>query len=139
MNNSRAKVVLIGDNVHVAGNKDQWGRGGETISNQGQSTMIAGASKKPVYGIVEFEQQGDTAIVTGKIEGLTENTQHGFHIHEFGDVTNVIKLLALIEIRHVVCVSRDVHQLELISIHIRNCILDRMIMIGKINFVIRIR
>ena len=82
MSNLRARAVLIGDEIHVAGNKDQWGRGGE-------ASTTAGASKKPVYGVVEFEQDGDTVIVTGKIEGLGENTQHGFHIHEFGDVSNV--------------------------------------------------
>ena len=80
----RAKAVLIGDEVHVAGNKNQWGRGAEETS-----TTTAGSSKKPVYGVVEFEQNGDTVIITGKIEGLGENTQHGFHIHEFGDVSNV--------------------------------------------------
>lgn len=81
MTSLRAKAVLIGDEVHIAGNKDQWGRGG--------AAATAGSAKKPVYGVVEFEQQGDTVLITGKIEGLGENTQHGFHIHEFGDVSNV--------------------------------------------------
>ena len=88
MSNLRAKAVLIGDEIHVAGNKDQWGRGGET-SSEGKASTTAGSSKKPVYGVIEFEQQGDTVIVTGKIEGLGEKTLHGFHIHEFGDVSNV--------------------------------------------------
>jgi len=44
--------------------------------------------KKPVYGVIDFEQHGDTVVITGKIEGLGENTQHGFHVHEFGDVSN---------------------------------------------------
>jgi Cu-Zn family superoxide dismutase len=89
MSITRAKAVLIGDEVHVAGNKNQWGRGSGATSSDGQLSTTAGSSKKPVYGIVEFEQQGDTVIVTGKIEGLSENTQHGFHVHEFGDVSNV--------------------------------------------------
>lgn len=88
MSITRAKAVLIGDEVHVAGNKDQWGRGGAT-SSEGQASTTVGSSKKPVYGVIEFEQQGDTVVVTGKIEGLGENSQHGFHIHEFGDVSNV--------------------------------------------------
>ena len=84
MSTLRAKAVLIGDAVHVAGNSNQWGRGSDAASS------TTGASdKKPVYGVVEFEQNGDTVVVTGKIEGLGENTQHGFHIHEFGDVSNV--------------------------------------------------
>ena len=84
----RAKAVLIGDEIHVAGNKDQWGRGGQT-SSEGQASTTFGLPNKPVYGVVEFEQQGDTVVITGTIEGLGENTQHGFHIHEFGDVSNV--------------------------------------------------
>lgn len=89
MSITRAKAVLIGDEVHVNGNKDQWGRGSATASADGKVSTIAGSNKKPVYGVVEFEQQGDTVVVTGKIEGLGENSQHGFHIHEFGDVSNV--------------------------------------------------
>jgi len=82
MSITRARAVLIGDQVHVAGNKNQWGRlAGEASSDA--------AAAKPVYGVVQFEQQGDTVVVTGQIEGLTANTQHGFHIHEFGDVSNV--------------------------------------------------
>jgi Cu-Zn family superoxide dismutase len=85
----RAKAVLIGDEVHVAGNKDQWGRGGAETSSEGKASTTAGASKKPVYGVIEFEQNGDTVIITGKIEGLGEKTKHGFHVHEFGDTSNV--------------------------------------------------
>ena len=85
MSGLRAKAVLIGDEVHVAGNKDQWGRGGEASSS---TAAAAGASKKPVFGVVDFEQQGDTIVVSGKIEGLGQNTLHGFHIHEKGDMTN---------------------------------------------------
>ena len=89
MSTLKAKAVLIGDEVHVAGNKDQWGRGGGETSKEGKDSTTVGSSKKPVYGVIEFEQNGDTVSVTGKIEGLGENTQHGFHIHEFGDVSNV--------------------------------------------------
>jgi Cu-Zn family superoxide dismutase len=89
MSNPRAKAVLIGDEIHVAGNKDQWGRSSGVTSSDGKLSTSIGSSKKPVYGIVDFEQQGDTVIITGKIEGLSENTQHGFHVHEFGDVSNV--------------------------------------------------
>jgi Cu-Zn family superoxide dismutase len=89
MVNPRAKAVLIGDGVHVAGTTNQWGRGSGVTSSEGQASTTAGSSKKPVYGVVEFEQQGDTVVITGQIEGLGENTQHGFHVHEFGDVSNV--------------------------------------------------
>lgn len=88
MSSQRARAVLIGDEVLVAGNKNQWGRGGQT-SAEGQASTSVGSSKKPVHGIIEFQQDGDTVLVTGKIEGLGENSKHGFHIHEFGDVSNV--------------------------------------------------
>ena len=87
MSNLRAKAVLIGDEIHVAGNNDQWGRGG--------SASATGSDKKPVYGVVEFEQQGNTVVVTGQIEGLGQGTLHGFHIHEFGDVSNVSQSLSI--------------------------------------------
>jgi Cu/Zn superoxide dismutase len=89
MSTLRAKAVLIGDEVHVAGNKDQWGRGGGEPSSEGKASTTAGSSNKPVYGVIEFEQSGDTVVITGKIEGLGEKTKHGFHVHEFGDTSNV--------------------------------------------------
>lgn len=89
MSTLRARAVLIGDEVHVAGNKDQWGRGGGETPSEGKASTTAGSNKKPVYGIIEFEQSGDTVVITGKIEGLGGNSEHGFHIHEFGDVSNV--------------------------------------------------
>ncbi|MBI1337758.1 MAG: superoxide dismutase family protein [Phycisphaera sp.] len=39
-------------------------------------------------GVVKFEQVADGVKVTADIEGLTPNSKHGFHIHEFGDATS---------------------------------------------------
>lgn len=43
-----------------------------------------------VSGVVHFEQasESDPTTVTYEIAGCTPNAQRGFHIHEFGDVTN---------------------------------------------------
>ncbi|AAS54170.2 AGL321Wp [Eremothecium gossypii ATCC 10895] len=43
-----------------------------------------------VSGVVHFEQEADAAVTTisWNITGFEPNTEHGFHIHEFGDVTN---------------------------------------------------
>lgn len=123
MSNLRAKAVLIGNEVHIAGNQDQWGRGG-------QGSATAGSAQKPVYGVVDFVQQGNEVVVTGKIEGLTQNTQHGFHIHEFGDVTNVSS------VKHHACPTinkslfRAVHLPVLISIHTRNPMPVQLMPIG---------
>lgn len=38
-------------------------------------------------GVVTFRRTGDGIGVTAHIEGLQPNTQHGFHIHQFGDCT----------------------------------------------------
>jgi Cu-Zn family superoxide dismutase len=40
-----------------------------------------------VSGVVTFTQEGDAIHVTGKITGLTPG-EHGFHVHEFGDVSS---------------------------------------------------
>ncbi|GMK56127.1 hypothetical protein CspeluHIS016_0211830 [Cutaneotrichosporon spelunceum] len=39
-------------------------------------------------GWVYLEQNGDKMTVTGEIRNLSPNTLHGFHIHEFGDLSD---------------------------------------------------
>jgi len=44
-----------------------------------------------VSGVIYFDQSSDSGSgvhVTGNITGLTPNAQRGFHVHEFGDLTN---------------------------------------------------
>jgi len=36
-------------------------------------------------GTVHFSQTGKTVTVTGTVTGLTPSTQHGFHVHQYGD------------------------------------------------------
>lgn len=38
-------------------------------------------------GWVRFTQTGQGVQISARIEGLTPNARHGFHIHEFGDAT----------------------------------------------------
>ena len=40
-----------------------------------------------VSGVVRFVQTDLGVMVTGEISGLAPNSKHGFHIHEFGDMT----------------------------------------------------
>jgi superoxide dismutase, Cu-Zn family len=40
-----------------------------------------------VYGVVRFTKTDDGVQVEGEVHGLDPNSQHGFHIHEFGDCT----------------------------------------------------
>jgi Cu-Zn family superoxide dismutase len=40
-----------------------------------------------VHGTVTFTQQADGVLVEAHIMGLAPNSNHGFHIHEFGDIS----------------------------------------------------
>ncbi|HEX5272475.1 MAG TPA: superoxide dismutase family protein [Gemmataceae bacterium] len=40
-----------------------------------------------VHGVITFTVEGDAVHVAGKIEGLSPG-EHGFHVHEFGDVSS---------------------------------------------------
>src|SRR5690606_13970702 len=40
-----------------------------------------------VRGTLRFKQKGDTCIITGQVRNLTPG-KHGFHIHEFGDLSS---------------------------------------------------
>jgi superoxide dismutase, Cu-Zn family len=39
-------------------------------------------------GTVHFYQQGDNVRVVAEVAGLNPNQEHGFHVHEFGDLTS---------------------------------------------------
>jgi Cu-Zn family superoxide dismutase len=45
-------------------------------------------SNSTASGVVNFEQVEGAIKVTARFEGLSPNAKHGFHIHEFGDLTN---------------------------------------------------
>ncbi|RMG07934.1 MAG: superoxide dismutase family protein [Planctomycetota bacterium] len=40
------------------------------------------------HGIVRFEQMGEQVKITADIEGLKPGSKHGFHIHQWGDVSD---------------------------------------------------
>lgn len=40
-----------------------------------------------VSGTIKFAQEGNDVHITGDIKGLSPNSTHAFHIHEFGDET----------------------------------------------------
>jgi Cu-Zn family superoxide dismutase len=49
--------------------------------------VLTSLSESKVTGVVFFTQKGDEIEITGKITGLTPG-KHGFHVHEFGDLTD---------------------------------------------------
>lgn len=44
-----------------------------------------------VRGVVRFQQTPEGVRVLAEIEGLKPNTKHGFHVHEFGDLSDMEK------------------------------------------------
>jgi Cu-Zn family superoxide dismutase len=41
-----------------------------------------------VHGTITFRQVGDEVEVTGEVTGLPPNSEHGFHIHDKGDISS---------------------------------------------------
>jgi Cu-Zn family superoxide dismutase len=76
-------------------NKDASGmQGGAATGNVAVANVrpAKGATTQPsmqnVNGTLTFtEMPGEKVQVVGEIEGLTPNTEHGFHIHEKGDLS----------------------------------------------------
>jgi Cu-Zn family superoxide dismutase len=46
---------------------------------------LAGASGSSVMGTLHLTASGAGVLMTGEINGLPANTEHGFHVHEIGD------------------------------------------------------
>jgi superoxide dismutase, Cu-Zn family len=49
--------------------------------------VIHGFKDANIKGVIHFTATEDGVQIKGKISGLTEG-QHGFHVHEFGDVSS---------------------------------------------------
>jgi Cu-Zn family superoxide dismutase len=49
--------------------------------------VMQSLSGSKVTGVVYFTQKGDMIEITGEIKGLSPG-KHGFHVHEFGDMTD---------------------------------------------------
>jgi Cu-Zn family superoxide dismutase len=47
-----------------------------------------------VMGVVKFSDTGSGVKATADIDGLAPNSEHGFHIHEFGDCTDMAKAMS---------------------------------------------
>lgn len=52
-----------------------------------ESTSVAQAPKSRVIGVLHFSESNGKLRVTGTLKGLPPNSTHGFHIHEFGDLS----------------------------------------------------
>jgi len=61
-----------------------WGK----VPFQSTKAICLMSGEKGVSGQINFEQKGDSVRLVGELKGLPPNTDHGFHIHEFGDLSN---------------------------------------------------
>jgi len=69
---------------------DHAGMGGAAHANMWSGVNRAVAVIYPTKGnaasgVIYFDTMGDHVHVHGEVKGLTPNSTHGFHIHEFGD------------------------------------------------------
>ena len=57
--------------------------------------MVHGtAGNEKVHGIIKFTDTGSGVKVMAHVTGLAPNSEHGFHIHEFGDCTDMEKAMS---------------------------------------------
>jgi len=74
---------------------------GQNTSNNASSGVVAGGvanaicvlqpiGSSGITGVVIFQQTSasDPVLVTAKVSGLVSGSKHGFHIHEFGDLSD---------------------------------------------------
>jgi Cu-Zn family superoxide dismutase len=47
-----------------------------------------------IHGVVKFTDTGSGVKVMAHVEGLEPNSEHGFHIHEFGDCSDMEKAMS---------------------------------------------
>lgn len=50
--------------------------------------VLTGTEGNKVHGTITFTQQADGVLIEAHLMGLPASSKHGFHIHEFGDVSS---------------------------------------------------
>ena len=66
-------------------------RRGDQPAERGPGKAVAvliPVGKSGVTGKVTIERSGQGAVITGVVRGLEPNSKHGFHVHEFGDLSD---------------------------------------------------
>jgi Cu-Zn family superoxide dismutase len=85
-------AVLAAACVWTAGVQGQ--KGGMKQEGPTKAICVLTPTKdSKVSGVVTFSRKGDAIEITGEITGLTPGL-HGFHVHEFGDISDTDKGMA---------------------------------------------
>jgi Cu-Zn family superoxide dismutase len=102
------KVLVVGVAVGLAGagcaskSHDQAASQSEVLraADMGADVKEAVAvvhgtkGNEKVMGVVKFTDTGAGVKVVADIEGLEPNSEHGFHVHEFGDCSDMEKAMS---------------------------------------------
>jgi superoxide dismutase, Cu-Zn family len=62
--------------------------GGEEHGMTKAVCVLKATEGNNVSGTVTFTQTKDGVLIEAHVKGLTANSKHGFHIHEFGDISS---------------------------------------------------
>jgi len=83
-----AAVVIVGQTVPASAQIRRM----REMPMEGERAIcvLQTVGKNSVSGTLYFEQSGNRIHITGKISGLAPG-KHGFHVHEFGDVSDLAK------------------------------------------------
>src|SRR5690348_16981982 len=104
------KVVVVGVTVGLVGagcaSKSQDRAGSASQSEvlraadmgadgkEGVAVVHGTKGNEKVMGVVKFTDSGAGVKVVADIEGLEPNSEHGFHVHEFGDCSDMEKAMS---------------------------------------------
>jgi Cu-Zn family superoxide dismutase len=69
----------MGDHAHHA---DMWASLKKAVA------VLEPTGTNNVHGTITFEDMGNHVHVSGSVTGLAPNSVHGFHIHQFGDISS---------------------------------------------------
>jgi Cu-Zn family superoxide dismutase len=76
------------DKKHIIHNTPRLHKSSTTPKTIPPNKGIAIFNTSHVHGVVHFiETNNDTVQITVQLSGLTPNHKHGFHVHEYGDMS----------------------------------------------------
>jgi len=71
-----------GSSAHAMSHKED-----ETHGPQRATALLLATEGNEASGHVRFRQRGDQVVIRGRIENLEPGSTHGFHVHQWGDIS----------------------------------------------------